>query len=132
MRMKQLVLAFLALFSMGFAQATTCDVDAETCTAAITLNIAFMDASDDYIANAKSEIENVWNNVGGQPFTVGECGCQLHVNVNMQKAASCSPPPANSHCIQVTSFASNPPCATNGSHILRVYVPARRFHQGRA
>jgi len=109
------LLGFLVLFSNLFAQATTCDVNADTCTVTITLNIAFFGASDGYIANAKQEIEDVWNNAGGQPFTVGECKCEFHVTVNTQKVTSCSPPPANSHCIQVTPFATNPPRATNGS-----------------
>ncbi|NYZ61130.1 hypothetical protein H0O01_05545 [Candidatus Micrarchaeota archaeon] len=115
MRAILFVLGLLVLFSNLFAQATTCDVNAETCTFTVTMNIAFFGASDDYIANAKNEIENVWNNAGGQPFTAGECKCEFKVVVNTQKVTSCSPPPANSHCIEVTSFASNPPRATNGS-----------------
>jgi len=110
-----ILLGFLVLFSNLFAQATTCDVDADSCTFTITINIAFMGADDGYIANAKSEIENVWNNAGGQPFTAGECKCEFHVVVNTQKVNSCTPPPAGSHCIEVTSFTSNPPRATNGS-----------------
>lgn len=115
MRCVLLAFGILALFSNVFAQATTCDVNAETCTVTITLNIAFMGADDGYVANAKSEIEDIWNNAGGQPYTVGECKCDFHVAVNAQKVASCTPLPQNSHCIEVTSFTANPPRATNGS-----------------
>lgn len=115
--MRQIIafLGFLALFSNIFAQATSCSVSADTCAFTITLNVAFKDADDGYIANAKSEMENAWNNAGGQPFAVGECKCDFRLVVNTRKVDSCTPIPANYHCIEVTPFSSNPPRATNGS-----------------
>lgn len=126
-----MVAVVLAVFSLGFAQATTCDVDAEACRVTVTLNIAFMGADDGYISRAQSEIQDVWNNAGGQPYTVGECKCEFHVAVNTQKVASCTPQPANAHCIQVTSFAANPPRATNGStYYGYMYPPGVSTGQG--
>ena len=115
MRGALFALGLLVLFSVGFAQATKCDVDADACKVTITINIAFFGADDDYISRAQNEIQDVWNNAGGQPYTVGDCKCEFHVTVNTQKVTSCTPPPSNAHCIQVTSFAANPPRATNGS-----------------
>jgi hypothetical protein len=66
-----LIACFLA---WGAQEATECGLDESACKFTITLNIAFDSGADDsYIWNAKTEIEDFWNNEGGDPPTVGEC-----------------------------------------------------------
>jgi len=101
-------LVLLSLFSTVFAE-TTCE--AKDCKITITLKIAFsfqnVPNEDQYIQNAKNEIENVWNG-NGQVF--GDCKCPVSFKVETKKVADCkNNPPAGYHCISVTDYNNNPP-----------------------
>jgi len=114
---RRILAAILVLFSSVWAaDATTCDVDADSCTITITINIAFdSGASSDYVDRARGEIANFWNNAGGTPPTYGDCKCAVKFAVNALKNADCSKPPQGYHCIKVTPYGTTPPISTNGT-----------------
>lgn len=98
-------LVVLLLFSPVWAE-TTCEY--KDCKITITLKIAFSGATDDYIRNAKNEIESVWNGPNGQTF--GDCKCPVGFVVQTTKTNDCkNNPPAGYHCITVTNYNNDPP-----------------------
>ncbi len=105
------LLVLLSLFSgLSFAE-TTCNI--ENCGMEITVKIAFafdpgVQNQQQYIQNAKNEIESVWNGPNGYR-TCGDCKCKVAYKAAVMSTASCSPPPAGYHCIRVTVYNNDPP-----------------------
>ncbi len=118
----------LFLSSLAWAngqEATECDLDADSCTFTITLNIAF-DAGADagYRARAANEIEDFWNNAGGDPPTVGECKCTVKFVVNTKSVQNCDKETSTEwHCIKVTPYSTTPPKDTRGKKYMGYMYP---------
>lgn len=124
----KLLLLGLLVFSLAWGngqQATECELDEAACKFTITLNIAFDSGADDaYIYNAKTEIEDFWNNLGGDPPTVGECKCEVEFVVNTKKVQDCDQESSTEwHCIKVTSYAAAPPKDTRGKKYMGYMYP---------
>ncbi|MCP4647825.1 MAG: hypothetical protein GY852_08880 [bacterium] len=109
----------------GAQEATECDLDAESCTFTITLNIAFDSGADaDYRATAANEIQDFWNNAGGDPPTTGDCKCTVKFVVNTKSVNDCDKEAsAEWHCIKVTPYATTPPKDTKGEKYLGYMYP---------
>lgn len=108
------VAAILAVTPAVAGDATSCDTASQECHITITINIAFVGATDDYINNVHDEIEEEWN---GAPFgttrTYGDCKCPVEIVVNTKKVASCDSTPSDYHCIEVTNYSTKPPYSAN-------------------
>ncbi len=106
-------------------QATECELDEAACKFTITLNIAFDSGADaSYRADAKNEIEDFWNNEGGDPPTVGECKCDVEFVVNTKPVADCDKEASTEwHCIKVTPFSTTPPKDTRGKKYMGYMYP---------
>ncbi|MBD3398597.1 hypothetical protein GF412_05135 [Candidatus Micrarchaeota archaeon] len=126
MKAKLLLFGLFACFlAWGAQDATECELDEESCTFTITLNIAFDSGADDtYIYNAKTEIEDFWNNLGGDQPTVGECKCTVKFVVNTKKVQDCDQEASTEwHCIKVTSYSTAPPKDTRGEKYMGYMYP---------
>ena len=118
----------LFLSSLAWAngqEATECELDETACKFTITLNIAFDSGADDtYMYNAKTEIEDFWNNEGGDPPTVGECKCDIEFVVNTKKVKDCDKEGSTEwHCIKVTPYSTTPPKDTRGKRYMGYMYP---------
>jgi len=109
----------------GAQEATECDLDADSCTFTITLNIAFDSGADaGYRARATNEIEDFWNNAGGDPPTVGECKCTVKFVVNTKSVQNCDKETSTEwHCIKVTPYSTTPPKDTRGKKYMGYMYP---------
>lgn len=126
MRGKLLLFGLLVCTLIWGAQsATECDLDADSCTFTITLNIAFDSGADaGYRANAASEIEDFWNNAGGDPPTTGDCKCTVKFVVNTKSVNDCDKEGSTEwHCIKVTPFSTTPPKDTRGKKYMGYMYP---------
>lgn len=127
MKGKLILLGLLACFLVwgNGQQATECELDEVGCKFTITLNIAFDSGADDtYIFNAKNEIEDFWNNAGGNPPTTGDCKCEVEFIVNTKKVQNCDKEASSEwHCIKVTNYQSTPPKDTKGKKYMGYMYP---------
>ena len=116
-----LLLLLVTLFCVPIAsaeKATECKT--EGCHITITVKVAFVGASDEFIDQFTDEVEQAWNGPDGNPHTYGDCKCPFAVDVIVQKVDNCTAAPNDYHCVEVTNYSAQPPYSANESVIEKV------------
>jgi len=101
-----IILFFLVVFSSQPVLAKN-DCKRDECKITITINIAFVGATNQQMQSWENEIETVWN----EP-NFGKCECDVDFEVNTKSVPNCNHADAQGHhCIEVTV---NQPTDNNG------------------